>query len=627
MRVALVMLATCAVLLVLMANLLLKPKATKKLAAVSAWAANVLGFLLYGYGYAKLEPGILMAILKTIYAVFGMFLGKNAMADMKALPFFSLPWVETLLYLAQLFALYITASAAISAFGAGLLNSLRILSLRRGRLSLFHAVNDHTIRLGNELTAAGEKVVYVHSAGLTADQLTAIRDMRAVHFTDNAALEAQPRFLKRIGLSEKPRNFTVYAIGAAPADNIAFAEKVRASLEALHAPAAGTRLILCADEFFEASSLLNTADTYGYGDVHAFDESELAARVMTLRCPPCETLSFDENARAEEDFDAMIVGFGKTGQAALKSLLENAQFEGSHFRVTVFDPAAADHDGAFRDCCSGLLEAYDITFRPQDGRSGAAFTWLRENASRLNYIVLAMGSKTSSDLGLSYAQILAETKSSARLISCTSSKVTRIRKEGQKILQTEWPLYDRATLGTDAMDRMAMILNHYYCRGNGKTLEENWAACDYFSRVSSAASADFIPSFLRMAGKTEDQVREEGWNLTPAQEENLGRTEHLRWCAFHLAHGYRPMSDTEWQSRADIYLQEKAEKGSSRFRISKNAPGKTHACLVSWEDLPALDQKEAAVTGKFPDYRQLDINNILAIPELLRTKKELESRK
>ena len=130
-----------------------------------------------------------------------------------------------------------------------------------------------------------------------------------------------------------------------------------------------------------------------------------------------------------------------------------------------------------------------------------------------------------------------------------------------------------------------------------------------------------------MAGKTEDQVREEGWNLTPAQEENLGRTEHLRWCAFHLAHGYRPMSAAEWQSRADIYLQEKAEKGSSRFRISKNAPGKTHACLVSWEDLPALDQKEAAVTGKFPDYRQLDINNILAIPELLRTKKELESRK
>ncbi len=623
MRVMLVMLATCAVLLVLMANLLLKPKATRKLAAFSGAAANVLGFLLYGYGYAQLEPGILMAILKTIYAVFGMFLGKNSIGDMKALPFFSYPWVETLLYLAQMFALYITASAAISAFGAGLLNSLRTLALRRGRLSLFPAVNEHTLRLGNELVSAGEKVIYVHKAGLTEDQLTAIREMRAVHFTDDAALEAKPRFLRRIYLDRGERTFSLYAIGQSPSDNIAYAEKFRASMEALHVQTASTRVILCADEFFEASSLLAKPETCGFGNVLSFDEAELAARVMTVHCPPHETLTFDDNARAADDFDCMIVGFGKTGQAVLKALVQNGQFYGSHFACTVFDPEASAKDGAFRDQCADLLAAYDITFRPKDGRSAEAFTFLREHAATLNCVVIAAGSGVSADLGLSYARLLSELHSPARLIECTTTKVTRIEKSGPKIVQTEWPLYDRTVIAAETMDHMAMILNQYYCRSNGKTMAENWAACDYFSRVSSAASADFIPAFLHMTGKTEADVRDNGWNLTPAQEDALGRTEHLRWCAFHLAHGYHPMTPEEWYDRAAIYRAEAAEKGSSRFRISKNAPGKTHACLVSWEALPELDEREAAVTGRNPNYRQLDINNILAIPELLRAKAEL----
>ena len=103
--------------------------------------------------------------------------------------------------------------------------------------------------------------------------------------------------------------------------------------------------------------------------------------------------------------------------------------------------------------------------------------------------------------------------------------------------------------------------------------------------------------------------------------DSLSRTEHERWCAFHYANGWDTMSDEEWQARADIYKKEVQEKGSSDFRISKNTAGKTHACLVSWEDLKLLDKKENAVTGGHKDYQLLDTNNVMAIPELLREEK------
>lgn len=54
------------------------------------------------------------------------------------------------------------------------------------------------------------------------------------------------------------------------------------------------------------------------------------------------------------------------------------------------------------------------------------------------------------------------------------------------------------------------------------------------------------------------------------------------------------------------------------IRISKNTLLRTHACLIPWEELDALSAKENAVTGRSVDYKQLDINNVLAVPRLLR---------
>lgn len=617
MRIVLVVFAACAVMMVLIANLLLKPQATKRFFIIAGGAANFLGFFLYGYGYSTSEESTIMAILKTLFAVFGMFLGKDSFGDMSKLSFFSFLPVKFFFYMAQILALYVTASAAMTAFGAGLMNRVRALTLRRGDLNIFPFVNEHTLYLGKELCNQGKKVLFICDKDTPGEVLEKIQDMRAVYTSYDAASSASEFFLKTLALGRPNRQVTLYALGDSAADNIAYARAFRRSMKNLRIPASGTRLILSANEYFDISSLMNSETHFGFENVHIFEDTALAARIMITDCPPYKTLSFDENACTTDDFNVMIVGFGSMGQAALRALVMHGQFYGSHFSAMIFDPAEKSQSGAFKIMYSGMLERYDISFSEKDGRSEEAFDYLHRHAKELNYVVIATGGQTDSELEFSYANILHAANPKAYLVSCRSSDVTEIRTEVDGIVRKTWPLYNLAVVSGEALDHDAVALNHQYCGDNGKTAEENWFACDYFSRLSSEASADFVPAFINMVGKTREDVLKDGLNLTEKQMEALCRTEHERWCAFHFTHRYKTMTLEEWNARADRYTREVAEKGTSNIRIGKNRIGRTHACLIPWEMLPELDEREMAVTGIDPDYQEKDRHTILLIPRML----------
>ncbi|HAE44370.1 MAG TPA: hypothetical protein DCG37_02080 [Lachnospiraceae bacterium] len=617
MKIVVVVSAACAIMMVLIANLLLKPQATKRFFVLAGGAANFLGFFLYGYGYSIMEKNTLMAILKTLFAVFGMFLGKDSFGDMSKLPFFSFLPVKFFFYMAQILALYVTASAAMTAFGAGFINRVRGLLLRRGELNIFPFVNEHTLYLGSELCSQGEKVLFICDKSTSSEVLEKIRDMRAVHTAHNAAFSASEIFLKTIGMERPGRQVTLFAVGNSAMANITYARSFRKSMKNLRIPTADTRLILCANEYFDITSLMHTDTHYGFENVRVFEDTALAARIMITDCPPYKTITFDENACANEDFHVMIVGFGTMGQAALKALVMHGQFVGSHFSAMIFDPAGKSRSGAFNLMYEGMLSRYDISFSDKDGRSEEAFDYLRRHARDLRYIVIATGGQTDSELEYSYASILHSVNPSAYLISCRSSDVTEIRTEEDGIVRKTWPLYNIDIVSGETMDRRAMELNQHYCGDNGKTAKENWIACDYFNRLSSEASADFVPAFLYMAGRTKEEVLQNGLALTKKQEETLWQTEHERWCAFLFAHRYRTMTLEEWNARAELYAREKAEKGFSDIKIGKNRRDRTHACLIPWEELPALDLREQAVTGIDPDYQEIDRHMIQLIPQLL----------
>ena len=135
--------------------------------------------------------------------------------------------------------------------------------------------------------------------------------------------------------------------------------------------------------------------------------------------------------------------------------------------------------------------------------------------------------------------------------------------------------------------------------------------------MSSRASADFFPAFLRAAGVSREAVLQDGWTLTDEQKKAFGETEHLRWCAFHYAMGYTAMSRDQFEKNAAKWAQCQKEGVPCPVKISKDARARRHACLVPWDELDALSERENELTGRTTDYRQMDINNVLAVPKLL----------
>ena len=76
--------------------------------------------------------------------------------------------------------------------------------------------------------------------------------------------------------------------------------------------------------------------------------------------------------------------------------------------------------------------------------------------------------------------------------------------------------------------------------------------------------------------------------------------------------GYRPMTEAELDRRAARI------KAGEDIRLGKDTRAMTHACLVPWEALDDLSDREYAATGRRVDYKRMDVNNILAIPEIMR---------
>jgi len=194
---------------------------------------------------------------------------------------------------------------------------------------------------------------------------------------------------------------------------------------------------------------------------------------------------------------------------------------------------------------------------------------------------------------------------------------------GDTLETEEYLIYHPDVLATKKLDRMAMTVNRYYQGEYSKGAWADWMECDYFSRMSNRAFADFMEAVLCAAGKTEVDALAGNWAFTPEQMENLGKMEHARWNAFHFCMGFMPMTQEEYDARTRIYRQQKQETGKGKIRIGKNMEAKTHACLISWDALDQLSDQENAITGGNVDYKQMDRNNILLLPELLRIRDQI----
>lgn len=622
MDIVFVILSTPVLFLALIMVMAAKPKFTAQVTSAIFVIVAVTGLFFYGYGFMVTTNDFGLTVVRSLLAVCGMYMGRMDWGAISAAPLMQLGWMQLLFWTVHLLALYATASAAVITVGAEALRKLRLWLARRGKLNIIYGVNNETLSLGKQILS--QKLGAVVFVDVKADPANAAAIAKAgcVLRSDDSAIRADADFLKAVGACRKGRKINVYAMEAAASDSLHYAQRLLKTLEASGVQPEQTSLVIRAQENSSASTMQVLGDKYGYGTVTVVQEASLAARTLILNYPPCDHISFDENGRATEDFEALIIGFGYVGQNVLRQLVMNGQFEGSRFRAAIFSPDCNAVKGYFSKNYAQVLKHYDISFHACDARSEELYDYLLERMGTLKYMAICTGSdKLNLEIAEDVTDYLGSVGFSIPVYLCSHRGVKHFNPVGKTVKTLS--LYRPEVLSMEKMDELAMLVNSRYQADQEKTPREHWMNCDYFSRMSCRATADFIPAMLRMAGKTQQQVREEGWALTDAQLENLGRAEHLRWCAFHFCMGFAPMSPEEYDEREARYLQQVAA-GEKPLRVGKNMQKRTHACLIGWEELDALSQRESRLTGKNLDYKAMDTDNVLLIPELLRAQRKTE---
>lgn len=596
-----------------------KPKPAMYLAGICAVTAAVGGLLLYGYGFITTIGDTTLAVIRTIFAVCRMFIGEAEYESVCDVPPFGNGWVDALFWILHLLAVYATATAAISAIGAEALRKLRVWLVRWGELNLIYGANSDSLEFARALQEKNHGIaVFIDEAPELSDP-EEISACGCVLRTDTHAVLADRKLLKSLGIRRGSRKINLYALKKDPSDNLLYAKRFLKSLEESGIASEQTRLVIHARDNSSASTLQVQSDRYGYGFVHVFREASLAARLLVRTYPPCEAISFDSEGRACEDFDALIIGFGQLGQAVLKSLVMNGQFAGSRFHAAVFSPDCQSVNGYFSSSLKQVIDHYDISFHPYDARSMQMYEYLAQRGRGLKYVAVCTGSgKLNQEISEELGDFFQDIGICLPIYQCTYQG---IRLYDAQLEHTRMhSLYDPDLLSMQVLDAQAMLINHYYRNDPTGDPLDNWMKCDYFSRMSCRASADFMPAALRAAGKSREQVLAGDWQLSETMLRNLSETEHMRWCAFHFCMGYSPMSAEEYDAREAEYLRQRATGEKPSIRVGKNTSGRTHACLVEWDELDALSARETAVTGIPTDYKDKDAENIRIVPELLKTR-------
>lgn len=417
-------------------------------------------------------------------------------------------------------------------------------------------------------------------------------------------------YVKDIRADKTYTRLRLYALSHEYDKNLQYARMMSQSLEELKISPEQTELVLLGTDeskgmFFQSSNV-----QYGYGNVLSFDEYEMSARLLIHKYPLCNFINFDHNGRAIDDMEVLIGGFGRIGHEVLRKIIANGQFEGSRLTITIFDPKHGDRTGFIRSQYPKMFAApgCEIEFISQDIRSGKSFDFLKEHAPKLKYIVICLeDGDTARDIAVRMTDRL-HVMGYARNVYTCNPKGVRCYSHNAGECATHW-IYDSELLCSGDFDRYAMELNHRYT--GGPSIIEDWKKCAYFHRMSSRASVDYLIPLIR-------RIKSMLGKLTPMQKENLAKSEHLRWCAFHYTFGYDVMEIGEFLERLKKQKEEIKECGHSDIKPRQDTKAMKHVCLVSWDKLDEIAELENSITHGSRDYKENDRDNVNMIMELMR---------
>ena len=569
--------------------------------------------------WVKEDPAILPAwlvyvsyvVMRAVIDVGMMFYGHGNSSLFYSLPASKEPVWIFVFWLLHVIAFGTTASALLIYFGNELRKWASIMKNKMPTISeinLIFGINANSIALGRNLAELKDNmIVYVDSI-FKEDYESSIRAFGGLIYSDTKALSASASFLNTISMKKGKRKLRLFVLSDDYDGNIEYAQKMLKSLEELQIPSEQTELILLGTDESKGMRFQTNGEKYGYGNVIAFDEYEMTARLLIYNYPLCDFINFDENGLASEDIEVIIGGFGRIGHEVLRKILANGRFEGSNLKITIFDPKHGDKTGFVKSQYPKMFATPDaeIEFLSQDIRSGESFKYLDEHAKNLKYIVICLEDReTARNIALRIVDRLQAMGCPQNVYTCDSKSVRCYSEDTEKCV-THW-IYDSKLLYSGEFDMYAKELHHYYNKDKGNTLIEDWKQCGYFHRMSNRASVDYMIPLLRKITAGQN-------SLTAAQKENLAKCEHLRWCAFHYTFGYEAMETAEFierlkKQRAGMLAPDESPRQDTKAR--------KHVCLVSWNDLDKVSLAENSVTHGHRDFKQNDRDNIDVIMGLI----------
>ena len=151
------------------------------------------------------------------------------------------------------------------------------------------------------------------------------------------------------------------------------------------------------NEIYDNYSLYNTAaETV---DIKLIDSSYLSVLTLKLHYNslPVSTVKVDPQTATVEDneFEALIVGFGETGQEAFNFLYEYSSFikrDGTplQFRCCAFDTRMKSIEGTILTQMPNIQRRGILTLKNASADSNEFWEYMSENIHKLNYIVIAI---------------------------------------------------------------------------------------------------------------------------------------------------------------------------------------------------------------------------------------------
>ena len=547
-------------------------------------------------------------IVKSVIEVGMMFYGRGNNSIFYSMPESKSPLAVFLFWLIQLIAFYTAASALIIRFGSELLRWIRITTSRVSNVNLIFGINPDSLALGRNIAALDDNIVIFVDSALNENYEASIQDLGGIAYSSHDALKATTSFIHDIHLKPGQTNFRLYAVSDEYDKNMQYARDVSASLEEMGVPPEQTKLVLLGIEEWKGMFFYSSETQYGYGSVESFYDFDLSARLLIHLYPLCNAIKFDENGLASEDLTVLIVGFGRIGHEVLRKVVASGQFEGSSFRVAVYDPQFEKRTGFFMSQYRTMFNKYNIGFYAHEGRGTEMFKFVEDNAPKLKYIVICLDNRdTARDIAVQMIDRLHTLGYSQNVYTCDTKSV-RCYSQYAKECETHW-IYDSDLLYSGELDKYAIELNHRYV--GGKDRNEDWKNCPYFDRMSSRASVDYLMPLISKIKADKDE-------LTQEQRENLAKSEHLRWCAFHYTSGFKVMERDEFIGRIKAWQEEMREKGVSRIKLTKDLKTRKHVCLVDWDELDEISELENSFTLGSRDYKELDRANIDMVVELMK---------